>query len=339
MRCRKHLEVMALCNYVKTGASLSANASLRRSYHYTPFKTTTALNTNPSLSILNHTCKQPRQPLQHSYHTTNKRLLSARSTTATMPPKKSNSNAPPITRSHANKGGATPITSTTTEATDKGNLYFWKPENPEVGYLSQWYWLPFYDDREEIDEADKPRKVYKTAEHYMMHHKALLFGEESIAAEILEANDPKTVKALGRTVKGFDDKTWNSNRERIVTRGNYCKFSFPIVDGEAVPEYTTARNDQGEPAQQQVEQKKPREWELGNAEDALKYTAVSFREVLLQTGSKELVEASPYDKIWGVGFGAAKAGVNKGRWGLNLLGKCLMAVREQFHEEAEKRDV
>ncbi|KAK6360346.1 hypothetical protein TWF730_006491 [Orbilia blumenaviensis] len=58
-----------------------------------------------------------------------------------------------------------------------------------------------------------------------------------------------------------------------------------------------------------------------------------LRKSLLETGNKELVEASPLDRIWGVGFGAVKAPKNRQRWGLNLLGKALMDVRERIREE------
>ncbi|KXJ91826.1 hypothetical protein Micbo1qcDRAFT_161861, partial [Microdochium bolleyi] len=287
--------------YGRSGSFLTALASSPRSSHLTPntghlFPTTTIkISCNTSFSDTIPHNRNPSQLLQQSYHTTAKhRTPLSASATSTMPPRKSK----------AKKGSAAAIapTSSSADATesarnfDKGNLYFWKPENPKVGYLSQWYWLPFYDDSEPV-EAGRARKVYKTAEHYMMHHKALLFGDENIAAEILEADDPKTVKSLGRAVQGFDDETWNSNRERIVTRGNYCKFSFPIVDGENEQDDDTVAAAQNG--------KQPREWDLGNAEDALKYTAISFREILLQTGNKDLIEASPYDKIWGVGFGAA----------------------------------
>ena len=45
-----------------------------------------------------------------------------------------------------------------------------------------------------------------------------------------------------------------------------------------------------------------------------------------------LVEASPKDKIWGIGLTAhdSKA-INEREWrGTNLLGKCLMRAREQI---------
>ncbi|KAF2473367.1 DUF1768-domain-containing protein, partial [Lindgomyces ingoldianus] len=69
----------------------------------------------------------------------------------------------------------------------------------------------------------------------------------------------------------------------------------------------------------------------------LKFTisaeADALRKMLLETGDRELVEASPMDRIWGVGLGEKNAGKNRHRWGLNLLGKALMNVRGRLREE------
>jgi len=54
-----------------------------------------------------------------------------------------------------------------------------------------------------------------------------------------------------------------------------------------------------------------------------------LKQILLSTGDKILVEASPYDKIWGIGLSMDNDDcLDESKWrGLNLLGKALMYVR------------
>lgn len=59
---------------------------------------------------------------------------------------------------------------------------------------------------------------------------------------------------------------------------------------------------------------------------------------LLATGEKRLVEASPRDRIWGVGFGKKNALSQRDRWGLNLLGKALEETRRILREEAKSEE-
>ena len=60
-----------------------------------------------------------------------------------------------------------------------------------------------------------------------------------------------------------------------------------------------------------------------------------MREELLETGDKTLVEASPLDRIWGIGLRADDPRVlDPHLWqGLNLLGKALMSVRDALRAE------
>jgi len=57
-----------------------------------------------------------------------------------------------------------------------------------------------------------------------------------------------------------------------------------------------------------------------------------LREFLMQTGDRVLVEASPVDKIWGIGLAGDDEFAEKPRFwkGLNLLGFALMEAREQL---------
>lgn len=54
-----------------------------------------------------------------------------------------------------------------------------------------------------------------------------------------------------------------------------------------------------------------------------------IKNKLLNTGNKNLYEASEFDKIWGIGFSIymLKTGIDKNKFGHNLLGKALMHVR------------
>lgn len=60
-----------------------------------------------------------------------------------------------------------------------------------------------------------------------------------------------------------------------------------------------------------------------------------LRRALLATGDRLMVEASPLDKIWGVGLQADDPRVHDPQsWrGLNLLGEALVAVRAQLSAE------
>ncbi|MGR6920834.1 NADAR family protein [[Actinomadura] parvosata] len=161
--------------------------------------------------------------------------------------------------------------------------YFWGHQPPRdggvgQGCLSQWWPVTFTEDGH----------TFASAEHYMMAHKAWLFGDEEAAARILAAGHPNEAKALGRTVKGFDQATWEEHRFGIVVRGNLAKF--------------------------------------GGHADLAAY--------LLGTAGRVLVEASPYDRVWGIGLAAGdERAASPEHWqGLNLLGFALMATRRALQD-------
>ncbi|WP_447008286.1 NADAR family protein [Saccharothrix isguenensis] len=163
------------------------------------------------------------------------------------------------------------------------HLFFWGAEartGAPVGKqcLSQWWESPFTEDG----------RTYRTAEHYMMCGKALMFGDEHTAARVLAARTPREAKSLGRQVRGFDDDTWVAGRVDVVVRGNLAKFG--------------AHDD--------------------------------LREYLLGTGDRVLVEASPMDRIWGIGLTEDDVrAADPATWrGLNLLGEALMEVRDRLRE-------
>lgn len=63
-----------------------------------------------------------------------------------------------------------------------------------------------------------------------------------------------------------------------------------------------------------------------------KFQDPKLKAELLATGTKEIVEASPYDKIWGIGLGEEDPLIwDKTKWqGLNWLGVVIMEVRKNL---------
>ena len=58
-----------------------------------------------------------------------------------------------------------------------------------------------------------------------------------------------------------------------------------------------------------------------------------IRKELIKTKPRILYEASPYDKIWGIGFCYRDAiNQNESNFGQNLLGKALMQIRDELSE-------
>ncbi len=99
-------------------------------------------------------------------------------------------------------------------------LFFWGHTPKRAGAvdascLSQWFERAF--------EVDGVR--YATAEHFMMASKAKLFGDKEAFARVLRAPSPADAKAIGRTVRDYDDVKWERARFDAVVRGNVAKFS------------------------------------------------------------------------------------------------------------------
>lgn len=58
---------------------------------------------------------------------------------------------------------------------------------------------------------------------------------------------------------------------------------------------------------------------------------IPIKESLIKTHPKNLYEASPWDKIWGIGYDKESASITEpNKYGQNLLGKALMELRDEF---------
>lgn len=66
-----------------------------------------------------------------------------------------------------------------------------------------------------------------------------------------------------------------------------------------------------------------------------KFSVPYYRNKLLKTGDAELVEASPFDRIWGIGLASSDSrSKSKDTWlGQNLLGKILTEIKDEIKEK------
>lgn len=194
---------------------------------------------------------------------------------------------------------------TTPTSIDSNNpVYFWRPEG-EYGFCGQWWPSSFAwkDGDKEYTYANAEQ--YFPPSHLGIHkaHLLTLFLRYMMHRKALlfgGPDDPITLqiqngwKLHPRTIRDLGRKIPNFSDE--VWEQN--RYGF-VLEGN----YLKFSQDE------------------------------ELKQKLLATGNRELVEASPRDRIWGVGFGAANAGANRERWGLNLLGKVLMETRERLVRE------
>ena len=67
-----------------------------------------------------------------------------------------------------------------------------------------------------------------------------------------------------------------------------------------------------------------------------KFQDPELKEYLFGFGNEEIVEASPYDKVWGIGLSEDDPdALDKSKWqGTNWLGEAIMQVREALKSQA-----
>lgn len=92
-------------------------------------------------------------------------------------------------------------------------ICFHNPDE-ENGYLSNWY----------LSDFCTGSVSYSSMEQYMMYQKALLFQNMEIARQILSTTNVGKIKALGRSVRNYQDVLWNGLRQLIVYEGLLEKF-------------------------------------------------------------------------------------------------------------------
>ncbi|MFN8114499.1 MAG: NADAR family protein [Bacteroidia bacterium] len=115
--------------------------------------------------------------------------------------------------------------------------FFWITKSP----FSQWHKIAFTattilnEGISDILEQKKKHIVhnlfpldeqeYSSAEQFMMYHKAMIFLDREIAKQIMQTDDVRKIKELGRQVKNYDEYVWKYFRSKVVYEGNKAKFT------------------------------------------------------------------------------------------------------------------
>ena len=224
-------------------------------------------------------------------------------------------------------------------------VFFWKPDGPN-GWAGQWYPSPFTarvtlptpqenGDGEGTKGGEERDVYFPTAEHWMMAQKALLFGDRDIFERIVGLPPSSTTPSPSgpgptRSARSRPSKTISSSNAKGARRPPSPKEVKAL--GRKVKDFDDET------------------WVRERARIVLEGSLhkcrqnAELRRELFATGERELVEASPLDRIWGIGMGEKKGretcGSGQEGWGLNLLGKALVEARailkEEFKDEVKE---
>lgn len=160
----------------------------------------------------------------------------------------------------------------------------------------------------------------------MMYRKALIIAEHET-----EASQQHGKRKAGKS---------SSNATPPGPAGTrHSQVGEPQNDRTRLPDMILAEQKPGEQKQLARVSFTMKKWESIKYDVVVRGSHCKFsqnpelRQRLLETGDRDLFEASPSDKVWGIGFAAEYAELHRHDWGSNLLGKALMSVRAQLQAE------
>ncbi len=144
--------------------------------------------------------------------------------------------------------------------------------------------------------------TFWTNEQFFMWVKATIMGDEVRAYLILQTKSPGSCKRLGRKVGSPHNAIWTDEMQLVSKVGAWDEEKWNTHRLKAMTIGLIHKFEQNE----------------------------HLMEALMATGTRELVEASPKDRIWGVGRSADELRAGASRRGRNLLGRALMDVRSLY---------
>ena len=190
------------------------------------------------------------------------------------------------------------------------HTFFWKSQS----VFSQWHPAKFiYKDI-----------TFSSAEQFMMYSKAKMFGADDVAKKIMDYNEIPLIKKF---LNGELSDTDICNDKDILREWD---------------KYQKAIKDHGREVKQYVEEVwKAKRVSIVAVASREKYSQnPAYKEELLKCSGTKMVEASPYDKIWGIGLSKEQAlKMPEDKWpGVNLLGKVLTDLCNTYTNELQNKN-
>nr|VWP02060.1 Alcohol oxidase [Ganoderma boninense] len=218
-------------------------------------------------------------------------------------------------------------------------VFFWKPDGPN-GWAGQWYPSPFtvrVTLPPSVPRRDGDGEEAKEEE------------ERDVPGDLRAGRRPPLFLFLVRFIHNYDYTLRSGPRPD-------AEHALPAVEGHSTHDIEGSAPPPSpkevKALGRKVKNFDDETWVRERTRIVLEGSLHKFRQnaplrrELFATGERELAEASPLDRIWGIGMGEKKGwetcgGDAKGRqgWGLNLLGKALVEaraiLREEFKDEVE----
>ena len=182
----------------------------------------------------------------------------------------------------------------------------------------------------------------------------VVFGDRNDAKDGKRANPDDT--ALGSADPGLDNlgsadpRSPRSNIIQFTSTEQYMMYEKAVLFGDtacAKEILLETRPHAVKKLGRKVRGFDQKIWEANRCQIVYEGNLLKFRQnpklkrALLETKDRIIVEASPYDRIWGVGLSSSDPRIyHPKKWrGKNLLGECLMCVREQLLREDREAEL
>jgi hypothetical protein len=168
---------------------------------------------------------------------------------------------------------------------------------------------------------------------------------------MLQTTTPSEHQALGRQAKGFSRPKWDERKSTLPPVP--FPISFPIPRKTPLNDFHRQILHRRTRQLPQIHQRRKGQRVDGGeiacyggsgtcrSKSPPRYSSFYLEtlvstDVLFARSHAETFQASPTDRIWGVGFGREDALENRSRWGENRLGEAIMRVRERLRGEREE---